>query len=101
MADESLAPLGRDDTLPAPDVRPAVSDVVIAGDEENIPPDPSELLCGKGEFVLEIGAIDRHVTAADDQIARLGGQEIDEHFPIMMEERTATAEMRIGNLHDA
>jgi hypothetical protein len=33
MADEGLAPLGRDDGLSAPDVGPAVSDIVIAGDE--------------------------------------------------------------------
>jgi hypothetical protein len=72
-----------------------------AGYEENLPPDPSELLCGESKLVLEIGAVDRHVAAADDQIARLGGQEIDEQFPIMMEERTAPAEMRVGNLDDA
>src|SRR5262245_59700444 len=101
MVDKGLAPLGRDDALPTPDVRPAVSDIVIAGYEENIPPDPSELLCGESEFILEIGAVDCHVAAADDQIARLDGQEINQQLPIMMEERPATAEMRIGNLDDA
>jgi hypothetical protein len=74
---------------------------MVARDEEDFSPDPSELLCGESEFVLEIGAVDRHVAAADNQIARLGGQEINKQFPIVMEERTATTEMGIRNLDDA
>jgi hypothetical protein len=59
------------------------------------------LLCGESEFVLEIGAVDRHVAGADDEVALLRGQELDEQFPIVMEERTTAAQMGVGNLDDA